>query len=171
MKSPNLLSLETLGSEMVQNFADKVREISKSWDNRLDFPPTKISERYLSGDLAVRIEGSAQVGDISLGKIAITLEHDVHIGHARNANVECSDGENQFAMFVGSVHIVDDPKRVTVRPREQGGLSVVRLQCLYDTQGGLRDALYFSFKTGDCVFVHGLAKKDREAQYDFIGKR
>ena len=50
---------KTLVGKTHQNPVDIARELCEAWDNGLDFPPTELPKRYLRGDLAIRIEGSA----------------------------------------------------------------------------------------------------------------
>lgn len=115
------------------------------------------------GDLAIRIEGSAQAGDMLLGKIGLTMEHEVKIGLPTSSNVERAQRDDKFTMLVDSVQIVNDPQRMISRTREStAGVTVVRLQRLDEPESAVRNSLYFSFVSLNCVFVCGLANKDRE---------
>jgi len=154
---------ETLVREHQKNAVDIARELRESWDNGLDFPPTKLPERYLRGDLAVRIEGSAKADNIPLGKICLSVEHEPNAFHSSDGNIECGGGQDQFTMLVRCIHIVNDPQGIIERSSEhESGIASVRLHRLNDLSSSRADALYFSLISANCVFVHGLAQIDRE---------
>ena len=48
--------------EQRDDLYDMVKELNQSWDDRLDCPPTELSERYLRGRLSVLIELSFEFG-------------------------------------------------------------------------------------------------------------
>lgn len=160
---PQLDSSETLIGEHRRDAVDVARELRESWDNRLDFPPTKLPERYLRGDLAVRIEGSAKANNIALGKVCLSIEHGVDSSHSRSRHIEGSLRENEFTMLVRCIHLMNDPQRIVERASEQkSGIAVVGLHRLNDLSSRRPDALYFSLVSANCVFVRGFSRKDRE---------
>src|SRR2546423_1179796 len=108
MQSARTIS-EALTCEQSDNPVHIARELRESWDNGLDFPPTELPKRYLRGDLAIRIEGSAKASDVVLGKIALTIEHQIDAGHSFSGNIESAHRDDEFTMLVACVHIVDDP--------------------------------------------------------------
>ena len=156
------LAPKTLVAENTSNTVDAACKVIESWDNRLDFPPTKIPERYVSGDLAIRIEGSAKAGNLDFGKVVISLEHQVKASLPASVDMKSADCQNEFTMLVDHVHFVNDSERMAFWARQQGGRTMVRLQLLDDRPSRLGDPLYFSLVTGAFRFVSGGMKEDRE---------
>lgn len=128
------------------NVSDIVRELDEFWDNRLDYPPTKVSERYLRGDLAVLVELSQHIG----GHLLLRQKVSAHFSNEIQWSGEMADGmrDNEFPVLVGNVHLVDDPEGINVGRRAIVGLEFENdLECT-----SVRHALYLSVISGQFVF-------------------
>jgi len=152
-----------LASEAINRINRETAQIVERWDNRVVIPPTKLSERYISGHLKLHvhlwgacqphISGSHFPRQLlsSSSEQSISLDVDPH-------NV---DSQNEFPMLVNSVHIVNEPKRMTTRV-----CSLVRLQALDScTRGGTGDALYFSAISAKFVLVSTTAFSARSGPH------
>jgi len=140
------------------------RKLAQKWDNGLNFPPSNIPERYLRGDLAIRVEGSAKSGNLSFGKIGFSVEHEPQAGfRAVRCNTERCLGEYEFAMLVRCIELVNNPQGISTRSgQEKSGVTLVRLQHLDDCAGLWRYSLYFSLVFTKFRFLNGLAQVDRK---------
>ncbi len=138
--------------------ADRVVEqLYQSLGDRLDFPPTKIPERYtrLRGSVALKV--TCNLGRVKFGMCPlITFQDSLHL-----AGKNCgpgADAENEFSVLIDNVEVVDDPQGVVKRI---GG--VVRLKSFDQTANvGICDSLYFSFKSRNVSFIYRPFLKDRE---------
>jgi len=156
--------------ELQNNVSDMARELRESWDNRLDFPPTEIPKRYLRGDLGVLLQCSTNDRSVSGGHFSLLIEHNFSgkFGHVtRDVEYDpCSRCDNrEFAVFVEPVHIVDDSDGMTssIVP------SCVRLRVGDQlSDHSIPHSLYFSFVSGDCLFVRWPRLK--HGKFDYIGK-
>jgi hypothetical protein len=170
-----MLATSQILSKSIHDVGDEAREILQSWYDRLTFPPTKLLERYLRGDLGVVLQCVAdnrlcgcgdrgtiafslfiqhQLGnnDVVLGCSARYGEHDVRLG---NENGELS-------MLVDDVQLVNYPNGIVFGVGHGSlGAGLVWLQIVNkfsDFRFG--NSLYFSFVKGDCVFVGWPSLKD-----------
>jgi hypothetical protein len=130
----------------------------ESWDNRLDYPPTKIPERYLRGELAVIIELSVL---FSGQRLAYSAHATVNLNSKisrESFEQTTSAEENEFAMLVGNVHVVDDQERAESRTD-----TLIRLKLLDEVKRvGIQNSLYLSVISGEFVFRGWPRLKDRE---------
>lgn len=127
---------------------DFVQEFRQPWNNRLDFPPTKILERYLRKQLAVALELKCNLSGIQLriGGL-VTFDDIAHIGGKVHSSSR--EAQHDLSMFIDNVHAVKNEQGIVERIG-----SVVRLQLLNQIpKFDSGDSLYFSFVTGDTVFI------------------
>lgn len=134
-----------------------VVELRQSLGNRLDFPPTKILERYLRNELSVGFKFTCDFGGRSAGMIAlVTFDNRPHgSGHHQAPSGVMKD---KFSVFVENIHVVND---------REGGVNVVggiiRLKSLYKiADGGICDSLYFSLVSGKLLFTDRLVVENGE---------
>lgn len=139
-----------LASERFKRIACETQEILQRWDNRLVFPLSELSQRYLRGELSFHLHLGRSSDthvprfylprhDFSDGR-DFRVCHEVKLPDARN--------DNEFPVFIDSVHVVNEPERVATRI-----LSEIRLQSVDSCQsGGVGNALYSSAVTGHFVF-------------------
>jgi len=134
--------------EPCYNAADVARELRQSWDDRLDYPPTKIPERYLRGDLGVLIELSFEFGG-ERSACSVLATHNLHKQILRQpVHGRETANDDEFPVLVGNVHIVDDPEQIG-----PGTDSLVRLMFFNEFAGtGILHPLYLSFVSGEFVF-------------------
>lgn len=152
----------------LSNYAsDVARELRQSWDDRLDYPPTKITERYLRGDLAVLIELSFEVrGERFNCSTHVTNKLPRQIG-VKALNQARSADDDQLAMLVGNVHVVDDQQRI-----EDGINSAVRLKFSDEFDSiGVPHSLYLSFVSGKFVFRSWPRLKNGKFDVAEVGRR
>ena len=105
-----------------------VNELRQRWDNRLRLPLSKLGERYISGDVMVLLDLSAD-GSKDVVRNWFTLGICKSLLDKSNTctrwklDLGGRSDNNQFSMFIESVHVVDDAKRVI----NSVGPSLVRL--------------------------------------------
>src|SRR6195256_4011236 len=110
-----------------------VAKLHQSWNNRLDFPPTKLPERYRCHELAIGLE----------------LERDSSAIHFGDSKSPSSDTQHQLSMLFEDIHLVKDEEGTIDRV---GG--VVWLKPLDEvTNPGICDSLYFSFISLRALFI------------------
>lgn len=140
------------GNDLVPN---ETLKALKAWDDRLVFPLSKLPERYAWGELQVLVElDSNRLGHRP--GLRVCIAHSVCQQLWRKLPFDAVIHDDEFPMFVESVHVVDDRKWVIQRLP-----SVVGLQFLDHRE--CRDApnaVYFSVVSGDFVFIPGLFDKD-----------
>ncbi|MFZ1011501.1 MAG: hypothetical protein WAN65_31985 [Candidatus Sulfotelmatobacter sp.] len=79
----------------------------------------------------------------------------------RNLNLDVGDDENKFSVLIKNVHLVNDEERRVDRVR-----SLVRLKVSNQIANGrFCDSLYFSFISGDCIFIDRLILEKREFNF------
>lgn len=137
------------GVEQLHHVDDVIVKLHQSWQDRLDFPPTKLPERYVRNQVAVGLELHSEQCFFLAGHrvYSVLVQHvrDVAGNHASAS----SEAEHELSVFVGNVHLVQNEKRTIERV---GG--VVRLKPVDQiADSGVRDSLYFSFVSGNTVFV------------------
>lgn len=142
-------------SEQLRKFGNHadgvVTEFLQSWNNRLDWPPTKIPERYLRNDLTVALKLECNLREVQFGVFALVGLYD-RFKTGRNLARTGRAEYDQFSVFIDNVEIVNDGQRGIERPR-----SFVRLKSFNQiNHSRVCDSLYFSFKTGDIVFIDRL---------------
>jgi len=152
--------------ECRDNISDVVRELCQASDDRLCFPPTEILERYMGNRLAVLIDLSCEVG----GKrttFAIQMTHDLHSNMAGEIyNLAGGVENNQFAMFIGNIHAVNDKKQIVRRIN-----SAVRLQFFDELEcGGLPHSLYLSVISGEFIFKRWRRFKYGKFEIPMVGR-
>jgi len=134
-----------------------VEQLNQSWNDRLDFPPTKIPERYLRNQLTVALKLNCEIDKRELGMVPlIGFERSLHF----DGELPHADGreQNQFSVLIGNVEIVNDSDRTISRV---GG--IVRLKALNQVaNGGVCNRLYFSFVSENTLFIDRPFLENRE---------
>lgn len=134
--------------ELCNNASDVARELRQSWDDRMDYPPTKIPKRHLRGDLAVLIELSFEFRSERFTCAASVTQKLPSKISVKSLNQARGADDDQFTVLVGNVHIVDDQQRI-----KNGIDSVIRLKFSDEFQGiSASHSLYLSFVSGEFVF-------------------
>lgn len=125
-----------------------VKQLHQSFSDGLDFPPTKIPERYtgLRGSVAVKV--TRNLGRVKVGMCPlITLQEPLHITGQHYG--WGADTQNKFLMLIENVEIVDQPEGIV---RRVGG--VIRLDSFDKGKDiSICDSCYFSFKTLTPVLI------------------
>ena len=142
-------------SESTNDISHIVRELRQSWDNRLVLPLTKLPERYVRGDVGIVLDCVANRRAISLGKFSLAIQHDlsnkvISVGWDREDRYRTGIDNRELAMFVESIHVVDDANRLV----RSIGPSTVRLQSgdqFYDAE--ICNSLYLSVVSARFVFT------------------
>lgn len=147
-------------SEFLDRADRVVKQLYQSLSDRLDFPPTKIPERYTGLRSAEALEVTCNLSGVKFGMFPlITFEDSLHL--AGQSYRSRTDAENKFSVLINNVEIVNDPQGVVKRV---GG--VMRLKSLYKGAGiGICDSCYFSFKKFVPVMIGGRLIENRE--FDF----
>ena len=134
-----------------------VEKLRQSLNNRLDFPPTKIPERYtrLQGTVALKL--ICDLGGIKFRMLPlISFDDGLHLGREKSS--AGPNTNNKFLVLINNIEVVDDTQRVVKRI---GG--VIRLKSFDQaTCVGVCNSLYFSFKSFNVSFLDGPFLKDRE---------
>ena len=132
-------------------------QLRQSWDNGLDFPPTKIPERYTRFRGTVGLEVVCELGGVKFRVFPlITFDDGTHLkGEISGSG---SDAEDEFFVLIRNVKIVDNSERIVHRV---GG--AIRLKAFNQADDlGVCDFLYFSLKSGDVVFLDWLFRENRK---------
>jgi hypothetical protein len=142
----NTESKESL--EIFHNNSDEARKYRQVWNDRLSFPLSFLQERYIHGRATVLFDGILRDGE-QLGRFSFLVVHDSFRCFRTVLPMDAHKDNCEFPMFVESVHVVYDEKRVVER---LGG--IVWLQAL-DSRENLRvvNSLYFSLVSGNFRFV------------------
>jgi hypothetical protein len=143
--------------ELVDRTDRVAKQLDQSFGDRLDFPPTKVHERYTRLRSAVAINVTCNLGGVKFGMCPlITFQVSLHL--AGQYDSRRGDAENKFFVLIDNVEVVDQPEGIV---RRIGG--VIRLKS-FDGSSGVRvcDSLYFSFKKGSPVMIDGPFLKNRE---------
>jgi hypothetical protein len=144
-------SVESL--EFLNSDDGVVEQLLQTWDNRLNFPPTKIPERYtgLNGTIALKV--TCNLGGVKFGMCPLISFHRPL--HVTGYDDGCSSHtKNKFLVFIDDIEIVDEPKGIVKRV---GGF--IGLKPLNNREDiGVCDSCYFSFKTLSPVMVERLFK-------------
>lgn len=141
----------------IDDLHDVVVKLRQSWNDRLDFPPTEIPERYLRNVTMIGLEFSLQISGFDFVVWGL-ISHDLRVDGGGNVDLSIGAKEDQLSVFVEDVHLVKDKEGTVDRV---GGH--VRLQI--PNQGkGVRvcDSLYFSFVSGRFLFTDRLTLENRK---------
>ena len=97
----------------IPNGLDRVVEqLHQSWNDRLDFPPAKIPERYGRMGGSVALEMTCNIGGAKLGMCPfITFNNPLHFRREVERPGRWED--NEFSMLIDNVEIVNDPQGIT----------------------------------------------------------
>jgi hypothetical protein len=140
-----------------------VEQIHQPFNNRLDFPLTKIPERYAGLQGAIFLKVSCHFGGVEFGMCPlITFNEGLH-GYREHSRTS-GGAEKEFFMLIDNVEVVDDPQGVVKRI---GGL--IRLK--FFNQGadlGVRDPLYLSLKSGRFLWLEGLFVKHQKVNWHVV---
>jgi hypothetical protein len=141
--------------EILNDLDRVVEQLRQSWNDRLDFPPTKIPERYIGHQGAVVLEVVCDLGGIKFGMLPfIALNDALHLGRKESRSSASTD--DKFLMFIRNVEVVDDRQGIVKRV---GG--VIGLKS-FNKAKNIRvcDSCYFSFKTLAPVMIGRTFIKD-----------
>jgi hypothetical protein len=137
-----------------------VEQIHQTRNDRLDFPPTKIPERYIRRQCAIALKVVCNLNGVKFWMCPlITFEDGPHL----DREVHRTGGRTveKFSVLIDNVEVVDDPQGIVKR---LGGM--MRLKPLYKREHvGVCDSLYFSFKKLSTVMIDGSFIKDRELDF------
>jgi hypothetical protein len=137
-----------------------VKQLRQSWNNRLEFPPTKIPERYIGHQGTVVLEVVCDLGGIKFGMFPfIDLNDALHLG--RKESRSSSRTDDKLLMFIRNVEVVDDQQGIVKRI---GG--VIGLKSFNKTKGiEVCDSCYFSFKKLAPVMIGRRFIENRELDF------
>lgn len=136
-----------------------VKQLYQSLADRLDWPPTKISERYERLGGTVALKATCYLGGVKVGMcLLITFNDTLH--SAGKDYAARGDKKDEFFVLIENVEVVDDPEGMV---RRVGG--IVRLNS-FDQRSdyGICDSLYFSFKSLTPSFIQGVPE-NRELNF------
>lgn len=116
----------------------------------MDFPPTKIPERYTGLQSSVGLELVCNLSAVKLRVFALISFNDGLHFNGKDSRA-CGDANNEFFVLIDDVEVVDDEKGIV---RRIGG--IIRLNLFDETQNiRVCDSLYFSFKSLSAAFISG----------------
>jgi hypothetical protein len=153
LQQPN----DSKNPELVDRADRVVKQPYQSLGDRLDFPPTKVHERYTRLGSAVALKVTRNLGGVKFWMCPLmTFQVSLHLAgqHDRRRG----DAENKFFVLIDNVEVVDQPEGIVGRIG-----SVIRLEP-FDQAEDVRvgDSLYFSFISGKCVFIDRLFCENRK---------
>jgi len=150
-------------SEFVDRINRIVEQTRQPWDNRLDFPPTKVLERYVRNQETVALKVVCDLCGIKFGMLPlITFNDTLHL--RRKSSCSGGDAENKFFVLIYNVEAVDEQERIVNRI---GG--VIRLKSFdHKTDIEVYDSLYFSFKSFTIVALDRFCLKNRKVNRHII---
>src|SRR6195256_642672 len=126
-----------------------VAKLHQSWNNRLDFPPTKLPERYRCHELAIGLELERDSSAIHFGHSRYSVLIQMPCINFGDSKSPSSDTQHQLSMLFEDIHLVKDEEGTIDRV---GG--VVWLKPLDEvTNPGICDSLYFSFISLRALFI------------------
>ena len=155
--SVNKIRLSEQLGELRDYPRDVVAKFNQSWNDRLNWPPTKISERYLRNKLAIALKLKCNLRGSQFGMCAFIAFNKGFV-LSRQLSSAARKAHHQFSVLIDNVEVMKDRQKIVSRV---GGLVWLEFQnqlaCL-----GLGDSLYFSIKTGDTIFIDRLFIADRK---------
>src|ERR1019366_8531434 len=100
-------ALSQFALEQSDHIDNRILELRKYWDDRLDFPPTKITERYLRGGIAVLLKLLfREVADGQVVKIdALLLRPPFGKLHGELCSSGCGE-HHEFPVLIDNIHTV-----------------------------------------------------------------
>jgi len=155
---------DELWSERFNRIDCEIQQIHERWDNRMVFPLSKLSERYLCGELSFHLH-LGWPNDTHIPRFYFPRQNATDRRNLRiscNTELPCTSHNDELSVFIDSVHIMNQPEWIPNRVP-----TAIRLQSLDSCQSrGTGDALYFSAVTGHFVFcntaVVRFLQEDRE---------
>jgi hypothetical protein len=148
-------SLSPPSVELRNDLDDFVVKLHQSRNERLDWPPTKIGERYLRDQITLALELVCDFGQRKFGMCAL-VSFDNGTDGMRKISPAAWKEQDKLAVFVEDVHVVNDEQQTVNRV---GG--VVRLKAFNEAKNfGICDSLYFSLVEGTTVFIDRFLFKD-----------
>jgi len=158
-----------LSGKEFDDIVHRIHQLHQRWDNSLRFPLSALGERYVRGDLMVRLDLRSDGGEdfsrhhFTLGVCNGRLD-EINTCSCRELDLDGTSDDHQFPMLIESVHVMDDTKRVLKRVR-----SLVWLQLFDDGKDvGLRNSPYFSVISSQFVFRKRFRREDGELQRIFV---
>lgn len=148
-------------AELPNHFNDGIVQLNQALGDRLNFPPTKIRERYLRNKLSIGLKFDCDFSGRNLGMCALVTFNDGSHGR-REHPASGAVGQDEFSVLIDNIHVVEDRKGVI---NKVGG--VVRLKPLYQVApAGICDSLYFSFISGNLLFLDRLVVENGKLDFD-----
>jgi hypothetical protein len=140
-----------------------IEELFQSWNDRLDFPRTKIPERYTRLRETVVLKMTCDLGGVKMGMFSLIAFNDPL--HLDGVYPRCgTSADNELSMLINNVEVVDNPEEII---KWIGGF--VRLESLYKrTDLEVGDSLYFPLKSSTSIRIGGLFVKDRELDFSDV---
>lgn len=142
-----------LFSETFDGINREIEQILERWDKRLVIPPTKLAERYLRGHLNLHLHVCGRTNHTHIPRLEFPrhlLSNCRNLCIGRDVEAHDIDSQNELPMLIDSVHVVNEPKRMSDRVN-----SVVWLQSVDSCQRrGTGNAPYFSAVTGNFSFCN-----------------
>jgi len=131
-------------------------KIRQAWDDKLIFPFSELPKRYIGGKLNVLLKLKCNICGNRDVFACVSSREFFEVG--RCEQVKADSDNDQFLVFVDSIHVVNDPDWIVKRVE-----AVIRLRLLDQEQClGVGDSLYFSTVLGKFVFVDGFFAEDRK---------
>jgi hypothetical protein len=143
--------------EFVDNFDRVVEELRHSLRDGLDFPPTKIPERYRGLRSVVALKVTRDLAGTKFGVCPLISFNDTFHSDGKHGRT-CTDADDKFSVLIRDVEFVDDPQGIVNRI---GG--VIRLKS-FDQRTDIKvcDSCYFSFKKLTSVMIGRPVFKNRK---------
>ena len=108
-KQSELKSLES-----INRIDGIVEQIHQTWNNRLEFAPTKIPERYIGHQCPIALKVACNLDGIKFWMRAlVTFDDGLHLDREKHG--AGGKTENKFSVFIDDVEVVDDPKGIVKR--------------------------------------------------------
>jgi hypothetical protein len=140
------------------HYADsRVAKLRQSWNDRLEWPPSKIPERYLGNDLAVALELKCDLAGTHF-RVCALVGVNRHALRDRNLTRTSRANDKQLTVFIRNVEVVEHEKKCVRRIGSVIGLKTFNPVNRF----GICDSLYFSLKQSDFIFLDRLFPANRK---------
>lgn len=101
-------------SESIHYPSRIVEQIHQTWNGRLNFPPTKIPERYTGLQHAIALKVGCHLRGVKFGMcLLVTFEDGLH--GIQEYSRTSGRAENKFSVLIDNVEVVDDKKGIVER--------------------------------------------------------
>ncbi|MGA7155202.1 MAG: hypothetical protein WBY53_00040 [Acidobacteriaceae bacterium] len=150
-------------SEVVDGCSRVIEESHQPFGDRLDFPPSKIPERYAGLKCSIALELACNLGGVKFGMCPLIYVNS-RAQMAGQRYGRSSFTKDKFSVLVDDVKVMDQPKGIV---RRVGG--VIGLQSFDQRPDfAICNSLYFPFVSGKFTFLDRPVQVNRKVHRHVI---